>query len=228
MSSEEAANGGPAPDRQAESRLSDSKAMRALAHPVRMALLELLGVVGTVTATQASQVLGESPANCAFHLRTLGKYGFVIEAGGGRGRERPWTAAQRSLTISPRDLKDPQAAVAADALSHVWFDRWIDRARRAFAGAEPDPAWEEAKQWSRSARFLTPEEAVQVTLEVRQILDRYRDRDRDPSQRPAGALPVECSYFTFPITEFAGIASESDSDSESETTGGPEESRDIS
>jgi hypothetical protein len=204
MSSEEAANDGPAPGRQAESRLSDPKAMRALAHPVRMALLELLGVVGTVTATQASEVLGESPANCAFHLRTLAKYGFVIEAGGGR-----------SLTISPRDLKDPQAAVAADALSHVWFDRWIDRARRAFAGAEPDPAWEEAKQWSRSARFLTPEEAVQVTLEVRQILDRYRDRDRDPSQRPAGALPVECSYFTFPITEFAGI-------------GGLEESRDIS
>ena len=35
-------------------------------------------------------MLGESPANCAFHLRTLAKYGFVEEAGGGRGRERPW------------------------------------------------------------------------------------------------------------------------------------------
>ena len=215
MSSEEVADGGPAPDWQAESRLSDPKAMRALAHPVRMALLELLGVVGTVTATQASEVLGESPANCAFHLRTLAKYGFVIEAGGGRGRERPWTAAQRSLMISATGQQDPQAAVAADALSHVWLERWIDRARRAYAGAGPDPAWEEAKQWSRSARFLTAEEAGQVTREVRQILDRYQDRDRDPSRRPAGALPVECAYFTFPITEFAGI-------------GGAKQPRDIS
>ncbi len=58
-------------------RLSDPKAMRALAHPVRMGLLEILAVTETVTATQASEVLGESPANCAFHLRPLAKYGFV-------------------------------------------------------------------------------------------------------------------------------------------------------
>src|SRR5579863_9821171 len=50
-------------------KLTDPKAMRALAHPVRMALLDLLGVAGTLTATQASEILGESPANCAFHLR---------------------------------------------------------------------------------------------------------------------------------------------------------------
>jgi hypothetical protein len=214
MSSEGVANGGPASDWQAESSLSDPKAMRALAHPVRMALLELLGVAGTVTATQASEVLGESPANCAFHLRTLAKYGFVVEAGGGRGRERPWTAAQRSLTISATDQKDPQAALAADALSHFWLDRWVDRVRRAYGVTDPDPAWERAKAWSRSARFLTPEETEQVTREVRQILDRYKDRDRDASQRPAGALPMECAFFTFPITEFAGIAGESEAHSE--------------
>ena len=57
--------------------LTDPRAMRALAHPVRLALIELLGHVGTLTATQASDLLGESPANCAFHLRTLAKYGYV-------------------------------------------------------------------------------------------------------------------------------------------------------
>jgi DNA-binding transcriptional ArsR family regulator len=183
--------------------ISDPKAMRALAHPVRMALLELLGVLGTVTATQASEVLGESPANCAFHLRTLAKYGFVREAGGGRGRERPWTAAQRTLTISSTDQKDPQAAQAADALSQVWLERWMDRARRALTGNAARPEWEPARQWSRSGRYLTPDEAAQITLEVREIIDRYIDRERDPSLRPPGALPVECTFFTFPITEIA-------------------------
>jgi Helix-turn-helix domain len=224
MSSEDVPTGGHAPDLGAESRLSDPKAMRALAHPVRMALLELLAVAGTVTATQASEVLGESPANCAFHLRTLAKYGFVVEAGGGRGRERPWTAAHRSITISAQDQKDPQAALAAGALSRFWLDWWIDRARRAYGTSDPDPAWERAKEWSSKARFLTPEEAEQVTLEVRQILARYQDRDRDPSQRPAGALPVECTFFTFPITEFAGLAGETGGDSAGDT----EQSRDIS
>src|SRR6202042_2178730 len=82
--------------------LTDAVAMRALAHPVRVSLIELLAVVDTLTATQASELLGESPANCAFHLRTLAKYGFVEEAGGGRGRERPWKSSAQSLRIRLR------------------------------------------------------------------------------------------------------------------------------
>src|SRR5271154_2933830 len=89
-------------------RLTDAKAMRALAHPIRIALLEILGV-RTLTATQASELLGESPANCAFHLRTLARYGFVEEAGGGRGRERPWRSTHKSFSVSSTELPDPQA-----------------------------------------------------------------------------------------------------------------------
>jgi hypothetical protein len=178
--------------------------MRALAHPVRMALLELLAVAGTVTATQASEVLGESPANCAFHLRTLAKYGFVKEAGGGRGRERPWAAAQRTIKISDTDQTDPQAALAADALGRVWLERWLDRARRVY-GTKAQPGWEHATSWTRSTVFLTPEEAVQTTREIRQIIDRYKAREDDPSLRPPGAVPAECAFFTSPLTEFAGV-----------------------
>jgi Helix-turn-helix domain len=88
------------------------KAIRALAHPVRWALLDALDQAGTLTATQASEMLGESPANCAFHLRTLAKYGYVEEAGGGRGRERPWRPSFDSL--SWRSLQDdPEATRAA-------------------------------------------------------------------------------------------------------------------
>ena len=82
--------------------ITDPTIIRALAHPVRMGLIELFGVRETLTATQASEALGESPANCAFHLRTLAKYGFVEEAGGGRGRERPWKASTKSIRIRLR------------------------------------------------------------------------------------------------------------------------------
>src|SRR5437773_834153 len=70
-------------------KITDARAMRALAHPVRLALLEALAHVGTLTATQTSERLGESPANGAFHLRTLAKYGYGVEAGGGRGAPVP-------------------------------------------------------------------------------------------------------------------------------------------
>ena len=106
--------------------LTDPVVMRALAHPVRTSLIELLSVLDTVTATQASELLGESPANCAFHLRTLAKYGFVAEAGGGKGRERPWRLAQREISVTAVQ-DDPQAALAADALSRMWLDQWIEQ-----------------------------------------------------------------------------------------------------
>lgn len=186
-------------------KLTDPKAMRALAHPVRMELLDLLAVAGTLTATQAGEILGESPANCAFHLRTLAKYGFVREAGGGRGRERPWTRTRRTISISSTSQDDPQAAIAAGALGSVYFERWVERARRVFGSRERLPGWERATQMSRSAVFLTAEETVQVSGEIQEIIDRYRGRERDPSQRPADGLPVEVALFLSPLTELSGL-----------------------
>ncbi|RKE22812.1 helix-turn-helix domain-containing protein [Streptomyces sp. TLI_171] len=85
-------------------RLTDPRALRAYAHPTRMALVGLLRREGPLTATRAAELLGtESVASCSFHLRQLAKYGLVEEAGGGHGREKPWraTAAFTSWDSSP-------------------------------------------------------------------------------------------------------------------------------
>jgi Helix-turn-helix domain len=182
--------------------LTDAKAMRALAHPLRMAILELFSVRETLTATQASETLGESPANCAFHLRTLAKYGFVREAGGGKGRERPWTRVNRSLTVST-DQPDPQAALAAEELSRLWLERWMERARRIYGSRNMVPGWDEASGWSGSYLFLTPDETVRLREQMRRILNRYEDRVSDPALRPEGALPMEWMIFTAPVPELA-------------------------
>jgi hypothetical protein len=185
--------------------LTDSIAMRALAHPVRVELIELLAVVDTLTATQASELLGESPANCAFHLRTLAKYGFVHEAGGGRGRERPWKASERHITISTKQ-DDPRAATAAGALGLVWLEHWIARARQVFGSTDYLPGWENATGWSRSVVFLTPEETADLRGQMRRLLGKYEGRKSDPALRPPGALPVEWTVFAAPVPELAEFA----------------------
>ena len=183
--------------------LTDAKAMRALAHPLRVALLDLFGYHDTLTATQASELLGESPANCAFHLRTLAKYGFVREAGGGRGRERPWEIVSRSMRITTQQ-PDPQAALAANELGRVILDRWLTRARQVFGSDNRVPGWDHATGWTRSHVFLTPEEAESLTREMRLLLHRYEARYDDPARRPAGALPVEWAIFASPIADWYG------------------------
>jgi predicted transcriptional regulator len=146
--------------------LTDATGMRAMAHPVRMALLELFGCHETLTATQASEALGESPANCAFHLRTLAKYGFIKEAGGGRGRERPWALASRNVRITT-ELPDPQASLAAGELGRLMFERWVERTRSTQGNVTPLPGWEQATGWTRSHLFLTADETEGLMEQMR-------------------------------------------------------------
>ena len=208
--------------------LTDPTVMRALAHPIRIALIELLGVHPTLTATQASDALGESPANCAFHLRTLAKYGFIEEAGGGRGRERPWRASAKSQRIRLRsaDLESEQAKVAAGALEQVWHDRWFARIREVFINRRWSPAWEDAAGSSQTITYLTPAELRAVRDEFNQIVSRHLDERRlDPAARPPGALPVEIVAFGYPREDLAAQLS---GESEAANEGEDDESQDIS
>jgi predicted transcriptional regulator len=203
------------PDDHEEFNLTDPKAMRALAHPVRMSLLELLKVARTLTATQASELLGESPANCAFHLRTLAKYGFVREAGGGRGRERPWEGVSMTIHLSTQQ-EDPRASVTAGMLQRVWLDRVFERAQNVLNSTDALPdAWRKAHEASQSVEFLTPEETKELANEVLGILRRYEDRRDDPSRRPDSALPVEFLFFGYPLIDLAGLAGQAEQSGES-------------
>lgn len=181
----------------------DPKTMRALAHPVRMALLEAIRQADTqtLTATEASELLGESPANCAFHLRTLAKYGFLEEAGGGRGRERPWRLRYRSFELVPPGL-DHETLIAAEATATIWLDRWLERARQRLLRALGHPAqWREAAIGSQRALHLTAQEAADLGQAVHRLLEPYEARQEDPSLRPPGSLPYELLILGYPLTD---------------------------
>ena len=186
--------------------VTDPLMIRAIAHPVRMALLEAMeqSEAKTLTATQASELLGESPANCAFHLRTLAKYGFVEEAGGGRGRERPWRLKYRSLELKP-PWPDPESRLAVEAAATVWIDRWLDRAKDRLRRALGFPAeWQEASIASERVLHVTAAEAVQLASDMHALWDRYLDRAGDPALRPPGSLRFEVLAFGYPVEDPPG------------------------
>src|SRR3954449_12894055 len=107
--------------------ITDPKAMRALAHPVRMALLDALTVHQQLTATEAGEIVGESPANTSFHLRQLAKYGYVEEAEAGAGRRRPWKRKHLGMRFTEVH-EDPETAAAARELSRTMSHRYLERA----------------------------------------------------------------------------------------------------
>ena len=207
MTSEDQAEARPRDDRE-RLNLTDPKAMRALAHPLRWALLEALGHAGTLTATQASEMLDESPANCAFHLRTLAKYGFVEEAGGGKGRERPWRQVYGSMSWQSRE-GDQQFILAGRALNQVWLDRMMARARHSLTSTTSWPdGFEDDLGGSASMLYVTPAEARELHAEFMKTFERLVGEEdhrfierRDPKNRPADAVPVEFVLLGYPVLD---------------------------
>jgi DNA-binding transcriptional ArsR family regulator len=169
--------------------LRDPRALRAVAHRVRIRLLEELSL-GAATATQLAERVGESPANCSWHLRQLARYGYVEEAGGGTGRQRPWKIVMPGHEWDEAD-EDPEVRLAGRALSKVFLARQDEVLQEWLDGAPTEPpGWREAAFVNQGAAWLTAEELAQIDKEVRPILTRYFDRFEDPARRPVGARLV--------------------------------------
>lgn len=111
----------------------NAAAMLALAHPIRLALLELLGAEGPLTATEAGELLGESAGTMSWHLRLLARHGFIVEAESGRGRRRPWALAALGTRWDPQPRTESERA-AADLLSSMAVERAVAQLRAWLAG----------------------------------------------------------------------------------------------
>jgi predicted ArsR family transcriptional regulator len=178
--------------------ITDARAMRALAHPARVALLEAMRRDGQITATQAAELLGESPGNMSWHLQTLAKYGLVEEAGGGRGRSRPWRLVSESRSFETA-MTDPDAAAAGQALERTFIDRTYEQLREWWSRRLTYPVkWRRAAFMTDTVAYMTAAELAQMTGEIRALYTRYADR-ATAENRPPDALPVHIYAHGHPL-----------------------------
>jgi predicted ArsR family transcriptional regulator len=182
--------------------ITDPRELRALTHPVRLALLEVLAVQGALTATQAGELIGESPTTCSFHFRQLAKYGFVEEAGGGTGRNRPWRRVHLGMNI-PGTSQDGETAVAADSLTGLFYSRMFarfehwHRVKHTYV-----EEWQEAASVGEWATYMTSDELRALAGEIRSLMQPYVKRLVEANLRPEGARLVEVLAASYPV-EFA-------------------------
>ncbi len=173
-----------------EVRLTDPRALRGYAHPLRMALVGLLRREGPMTATQAAERLNESVPSCSFHLRQLAKYGLAERAEGADARERPWRAT--AVTTSWEDVSDdPATQAAADQLNAVILDNYVRRAQAFLARRRDDPPeWREVTGFDDTLIHVTPPELAELTRKIDALVAEFDERVTDPSTRPEGARGI--------------------------------------
>ncbi|MEV7010095.1 helix-turn-helix domain-containing protein [Streptosporangium sp. NPDC051022] len=166
--------------------ITDPRALRALAHPIRLALLEALGVVGTATATRCSEITGESVASCSFHLRTLAEYGF-IERAPSNTREKPWRLARPVQSIDTVAENTPMG----NALTEVFLEKEFARLRAWRRRMESEPEeWQSASLLLGATLWMTSSELSEFRELLRSVVMGYLDRVEKAELRPEGARPV--------------------------------------
>lgn len=158
--------------------------IRALAHPVRLEILELLEQLGEATATECAEATAQTVANCSFHLRTLGKYGF-IEPAERRGRERPWRLVPGGYDLRP-DTEQNDALRASDQLALLTLERESRRIQEYYSHAHGDPSrWRGAASMVINTVWATPEELDALATDLAGRIAELADRK--PEDRPADA-----------------------------------------
>jgi DNA-binding transcriptional ArsR family regulator len=168
----------------------DAAAVRALAHPLRLRLLDLLRFDGPSTATLLGRRVDESSGSTSYHLRQLARYGFIEEAPGRGGRERWWRYRNRRVTL------DSGGAGGRELLPEI-LSREAHALDRFLARREVLPEWDAGSFFASLALRLTAAELAELREGVEELLGRFRRAEtEDP---PADARPVRLLAFGYPL-----------------------------
>ncbi|SDH97787.1 ArsR/SmtB family transcription factor [Agrococcus jejuensis] len=188
----------------------DLPSLKALAHPLRVALLHALTTHGAQTASALGARLGESSGSTSYHLRQLERAGFVREVEGrGTARERWWERAVGDVDVWTPELAAMQEGrAAAAAVLGAWsaegtrlLQEFIDHGEDDFA-----PEVNDAARVATLHGHLAVDELRALTRDVEALIaerlaaSRTHEGDED-------ALRVLVQLHAFPVADRAPAAS---------------------
>ncbi|MEO7069269.1 MAG: helix-turn-helix domain-containing protein, partial [Nostocoides sp.] len=167
-------------------KVTDSAALKALAHPARRRLINELAAGRVLTATEASELVGLSPSAVSHHLRALARYGFAERAETSEdGRERPWRALATGVSFNPSDaagarvintlIQDELQALARN-LAGILTREIGDDSTRGMVGISSSETW------------LTDDERATLLEQLESLLDSLPKRHS--RNAPEGATRV--------------------------------------
>ena len=183
--------------REARRHLTEPEALEALAHPVRLDIINFLMANGSATASTCARAVGDTPSNCSYHLRTLAKVGLVGEADSRDGRERPWQALITGFDTDHGEAGAQMSPEAAKLLAiSVQRDQRLARdylARRDQAPAE----WRAADAYATYTLRMTPAELIDLGERLDALIRPYLSATRDDASEDTAL--VHLGVHAFPL-----------------------------
>ncbi|KRE52782.1 helix-turn-helix transcriptional regulator [Phycicoccus sp. Soil748] len=168
------------PERDGVRRITEAKALSAMANPFRARMMDALKVDGPSTASALAQRTGQAVGSASHHLKVLAEAGLVEEAPelAKDRRERWWRLVDPGTRWSRADFADDTAAVtAAYAAEALALQRQFERTREWNANAASVPEWDEAAFATQNWMRLTPAELGELSVELVDVLVRWSRRE---------------------------------------------------
>jgi len=185
--------GDPEHDRP-DSRELTGREIRALAHPLRIRLLELLREE-PATSSIVARRLNESTGATSYHLRELERFGFIEEdTARGTSRERWWRRRERMLLVGPSPGDEPEADAAYATLQSIFVERDAAALDR-FVRLEKTQRWKQAAMIGNWSVYASPGEVEELTRQVVMLVDKLR---RTGGDAPPDADRVHVTFRALP------------------------------
>jgi DNA-binding transcriptional ArsR family regulator len=188
--------------------LRDPRAIKALAHPARLAVIEEFFNGRKLTATECADISGLSASAMSYHLRALERWGLVRRSqASGDGRERPWEAAGHGLRI---ESDEPRASATGEA---TLIARILDRQRAEALdwigrGQLVRDEWDDLMTLTNSSYWLTADEAQELSATLIDTVHRF-ERQR-PDDATPGTRRVRISVLVIPTEQHTERSSRPD------------------
>nr|BFE69015.1 helix-turn-helix domain-containing protein [Actinoplanes digitatis] len=169
-------------------QIRDAAVLKAVAHPVRRRLLDVLRVDGPSMPSVLARCTGQAVANVSHHLRVLAEAGLIEEAPDlARNRkEHWWRMPDRSISWSVADFGDDAASLAAaDAALALDLQRQVELVSTWLGSpASREEPWTGAAFSTDGFLRLSPAELAALGAEIQQVIDRYAGLPEAPDREP--------------------------------------------
>ena len=176
-------------------RAHETTVLRALSHPLRQDILDLLAHEPGTSATIA-RALGSNTGVASYHLRELGKAGLIEpDAGRSRGRQRYWRVA--AIDVRFADPSESEQPVLARAAIDLTLAGLTSAVRRYLDRPDLGGEWREAALFSRSVVHLTVSELEELQRAYLALVQGWSSS----REVPPDARPVRLAMFAFPDDE---------------------------